>query len=134
MSLLLMLSSLVFAATPESWVPGGQVVQRDHDEVQVRTAAGSVVELDLDRAGEVEEASGHAATRGDVLQPGGGLLSLEEAVAAAGIDGPIVEWSLDHEWNGWLYEFEAVENGQEVEIKLDARDGALVSRIVDEAD
>ena len=110
-------------------VPGARIIKQKGDEFDVVTSKETVMEIEFHRDGTLDEASGKAAFGGDTLNPGEGLLSLAEAVAALRKSGktPTGEWSLERSWiNGWTYEFEGVEEDREMEYVINAKDGKLI--------
>lgn len=108
---------------------GGKLIKEDGDEYSIQTAKGTVVEVELNNDGTVDEASGDSVAGGDAFAPGGGMLSLADAVAALKKAGknPTGDWSYEKSMiNGWVYEFEGVENGKSMEYAISAKDGKLV--------
>lgn len=109
-------------------VPGGSVEQTERDEVTVKTAAGTLIEIEFNRDGSLDEVSGDMATK-DNFVPGNGLLSLKDAVAALEKNGKKAEgeWSLDKDFmREWEYEFEGFENNQKFEYVINAKTGELL--------
>lgn len=109
-------------------VPNGTVEMREGNEVKVKTAEGTRVEIEFNRDGTLDEASGDMAKK-DIFVPGNGLISLKDAVAALEKAGktPSGDWSLDKDMmRDWEYEFEGVENGREFEYRINAKTGQLV--------
>jgi uncharacterized membrane protein YkoI len=109
-------------------VPGGSVQAVKKDEVIVKTPAGTFVEIEFNRDGTLDEASGDMAQK-DVFVPGNGLLSLADAVAAMKKEGKEVsgEWNLDKDFmREWEYEFEGMENGKSMEYTMNAKTGKLI--------
>lgn len=115
------------------YVPGGEIVVEKKDEVKVKTPKGGIVEVEFKRNGDFEEASGKNASQ-DVFQPPFDLVPLSKAVkglkdAKKEASG---EWSLDSSYSkGWHYEFEAYEDGKEVEYLVDAKNGKFLKSKVD---
>lgn len=136
-SLVLVISGSAFAKISDDalkFVPGGKIVQEKAEEVKVQTPAGSVVEVEFDRGGKFEEASGDSVDN-DIFVPGNGILSLKDAVAALKKDGksPVGEWSLDDSvLKGWHYEFEGFENGKKMDYVVDAKTGKLTDSKADD--
>lgn len=131
---LILLVSFSVLADPDikkeaiKYVPAGTLEVAERDEAKVRTAQGTIVEIELNRDGSLDEASGELAQK-DTLTPGQGLLSLTEAVAAMKKHGKNVEgeWSLDKDFlRDWEYEFEGMENGKEHEYSLNDKTGKLI--------
>lgn len=114
----------------KTMVPDFQVLEKDGNEFDLLTKNKTVVEVEFANDLSVDEASGKAATAGDVFTPGGGLISLEEAVASLKKAGKSAkgEWSLEKSFTkGWIYEFEGEENGKRMEYSINAKNGSLVS-------
>ena len=110
------------------YVPDGKVELMEKDEVKVKTTQGTMVEVEFDRNGGLQEASGDFAQK-DNFVPGNGLLSLKDAVAAITKNGKTVdgEWSLDKDFlRDWEYEFEGIENGKKFEYVVNAKTGKLL--------
>lgn len=109
------------------YVPNGKVEAVEKNEAKVRTSGGTIVEVEFDRNGNLEEASGDMASK-DTFVPGNGLLSLTDAVAAMKKAGKNVdgEWSLEKDFaRDWEYEFEGFENGKSMEYTLNAKTGKI---------
>ena len=90
-------------------IPNSKIIEQDGSEFDVVTEGKTVVEVEFDREGKIEEASGDAAEAGDSLNPGQGLISLSKAVEALKKSGKstVGEWSLEKSFTrGWIYEFE----------------------------
>lgn len=110
-------------------VPESKVVKQDGDEYEVVTPKNTIVEVEFKRDGSVDEASGDAALAGDVFVPGNGMIALSDAVEALKKSGKSAsgDWSYKKSFkNGWVYEFEGLENGKEMEYQISAKDGSLV--------
>lgn len=117
-----------FGKTALKVVPGGTVERVDRDEVTVKTAAGTIMEIEFNRDETLDEASGDMASK-DTLVPGNGLMSLKDAVAALEKAGKKAEgeWSLDKDFmREWEYEFEGYENNQKYEYVINAKTGELL--------
>lgn len=112
------------------FVPSSKVVKEDGNEFDLLTAKDSIVEIELNRDMTLDEASGDAADAGDALTPGNGLIELSSAVASLKKAGknPSGDWSLEKSLiNGWVYEFEGMENGKRMEYTVNAKDGKIIS-------
>lgn len=136
-SSVLLISFSAFAASDTSalkakaaeFVPSSTFLAEDGDEFQFQTAKGTIVEVELNRDGSIDEASGDAALTGDVFVPGGSLLSLSAAVESLKKSGKTTQgdWSFEKSTlNGWVYEFEGVEGGKKMEYVIDATAGKLI--------
>lgn len=136
--LLLVLSLSTFTSfalaqlAPEAalkYVPGGVVVQTKKNEVKVKTPKGSIVEIEFDRSGELDDASGDAIEN-DVFIPGNSKhKKLDEIAAIVKEQGYELkgDWSYDKSiFKGWHYEVDAFKDNQEVELTLDAESGKIV--------
>lgn len=134
---ILILASGVRADTTHlalKFVPGATVVQEKDKEIKLRTTAGTLVEIEFDAAGNFEEASGDNVER-DIFIPDQKLLSLEVAASKLKSEGksPVGEWSLEHIFlKGWHYEFEGYENGQKYNYVVDAKNGKLANKKLDD--
>lgn len=108
-------------------VPNSKVLLEEKDEVKLQTADGGTIEIEFDRKGAFEEASGKNVDK-DTFNAPNGLMSLKDAVAAAKKAGktPVGKWSLEKGLlTGWTYEFKGVENNKEMEYMIDAKTGEL---------
>lgn len=115
-------------------VPDGEIVQEKEREYKVRTKQGSIVEVEFERNGVFEEASGKSVEK-DVLVPGEGLISLSAAVESLKKAGKVSsgDWSLEKSFiKGWVYEFEGFEQGREVEYLINAENGKFLETRVDD--
>jgi len=116
-------------------VPGGTEVSRSHGEIKVKTAAGTIIELGVDADGELEEASGSAAEKGDVFEPGEGQLTLAKATQALKKSGKTAqgEWTFEENESGdWIYDFEGTENKKAVDWIIHATNGKLLRTEIDD--
>ncbi len=110
-------------------VPESKITKEDGNEFDLMTAKQTVIEVELNKDGTLDEASGNAALAGDVFVPGNGLMSLGDAVSALQKAGktPAGDWSIEKSFlNDWIYEFEGTENGKAMEYAVSAKDGKLV--------
>lgn len=128
----LMLSMTAYAAAnlgaeAMKLVPESKILQEKGREVKLQTSKGGVVEIEFDRKGAFEEASGENVEM-DVFNAPAPMISLQDAVAAAQKAGktPAGEWSLEKgTFTGWVYELKGFENGKEMEYIIDAKSGEL---------
>lgn len=117
-----------------SIVPNGEVIQEKEREFKVRTKAGTVVEVEFERNGEFEEASGKAPDK-DVLNPGKGLITLSKAYDSLKATGKNAtgDWTLEKSFiKGWVYEFEGFEAGKEVDYLINAENGKFLETRIDD--
>lgn len=131
LTVLSLLSGVVLASHGEKalkYVPGGTVVSEKKDEFKIKTANGKIVEVELDRNGKLDEASGYSIE--DQFVPGGDLKPLNEVVAMLQKEGKNLtgEWSFDRSTTrGWYYEFDGQdEKGRDLEVKVDAKTGNII--------
>lgn len=118
----------------KSIVPEGTVAQEKEREIQVRTKSGSIVEVEFERNGEFEEASGKSPDK-DTLVPGLGLVSLSAALDTLKKENKSAtgDWSLEKSFiKGWVYEFEGFESGKEVDYLVDAKTGKFLETRIDD--
>ena len=111
------------------FVPESKFLHKDGHEYKVTTAKQTVVEVEFDRDGTVDEASGDAVEAGDMFVPGRGNYNLAQAVEALKKAGkvPTGDWKYKKSFlNGWVYYFEGTENGKKMDYAVSAKDGALV--------
>lgn len=113
----------------ESMVPASKVLKTDGNEFDLLTPKNTVVEIELNRDGSLDEASGDFAQGGDVFIPSDGHLTLANAVAALKAAGktPSGDWSYEKSFlHGWVYKFEGSENGKTMKYLVNAENGRLV--------
>ena len=121
-------SDIKLKETAVKMVPGAKLVVEDGHEFKFQTAKGTIVEVELHRDGSIDEASGDVALN-DIFHPGRGLLTLTDAINALKKAGksPVGDWSFEKSMlHGWIYEFDGIENGKEMEYAIDATNGKLV--------
>ena len=93
------------------------------------------MEIEYTMTGEFKEASGDAVLAGDVLEIGGGLLSLKAATDVMKNAGKTIsgDWSLEKSFvHGWVYEFEGFENNAKMDYLVDAKTGKLIKAQIDD--
>ncbi len=116
--------------TLKAVVPGGTVLRQDKNEYDVETPQKTIVEVEMEKDGSIDEASGDASSNGDVFVPGDGRISLTEAIEALKKAGkaPAGDWSFEKKLlSGWIYEFDGIENNQRMEYEVSAKDGKILS-------
>lgn len=116
-------------------VPQGVLTSQTPTKKSFKTPAGSLVTVEYDDLGRIEDASGKAIDNGDVFTPGEGNLDLKGAVAGLKKAGkiPTGEWTYEKAFvYGWVYEIEGRENGQKMEYKIKATTGELISATADQ--
>lgn len=129
-SVMLATSSVAFSQS----VPSGELVKDKKDEKHFKTKAGTIVEVEYDRKGVFEEASGDMALNGDEFTAHEGHLSLKEITenlkkAGKNLTG---EWKYQHSLlNGWVYELEGMTDGKEVDFYVSAKDGKIIKEKID---
>lgn len=137
LSIMALISAPAFATTTEDalrLVPGGKLLSEKPDEIKIQTPNGGVVEVEFNRNGKLDEASGNSVEL-DLFIPENGLLSLKDAVIALKKEGKIAvgDWSIDNNMiSGWYYEFEGFESGKKMDYTLDAKTGKLVNAEIDD--
>ncbi len=121
-------------ASALKYVPGGSVVELKKDEVKVKTPAGSLVEIEFNRSGELDEASGDAI-ESDVFIPGNNLKTLSEISKTLKDQGYQLtgDWSYESSFmNPWHYEVDAFKDGQSFEVEVDAKTGKVTKSKIDD--
>lgn len=136
LSIFLHIFSLSHAGTDATkLVPGGKILSQKPDEIKVTTKAGTVVEIGLDGDGEMEEATGSSADKGDVFEPGDKMITLKMAVDSLKKSGKTLqgEWTFEENEEGdWVYDLEGVEKKAAVDYIVNATNGKLIKTEVDE--
>lgn len=136
LSFILHIFSLAYAGPDAAkLVPEGKIVSQKADEIKVKTKSGTVVEIGVDMDGELEEASGGAAEKGDVFEPGEKLITLKAAVETLKKAGKTLqgEWIFEENEEGeWVYDIEGVEKKAAVDYIVNATNGKLMKTEVDE--
>ncbi|WP_413584547.1 PepSY domain-containing protein [Bdellovibrio sp. HCB274] len=110
-------------------VPAGNIVKQDGHEYKLTTAKNTLMEVEFNRDGTIDEASGDAAGAGDVLVPGEGRKTLEEVIKSLSVAGKKAsgDWSFKKSYmHGWVYEVEGFEEGKKMEYLVSAKDGSLI--------
>lgn len=135
---LLVFSAQSFAqdlkASALKYVPGGAVVELKKDEVKVKTPAGSLVEIEFNRNGELDEASGDAI-ESDVFIPGNDYKNLSEISKTLKDQGYQLsgDWSYESSFmKPWHYEVDAFKDGQSYEVEIDAKTGKILKSKIDD--
>ncbi|MEL7371364.1 MAG: PepSY domain-containing protein [Myxococcota bacterium] len=108
-----------------------QDVERDRDVygVEVVRPSGSVVEIEIEvSTGRVVEVESDSPAAEDDLDVGGGLLTLQQAIAIAleNSPGTVVAWEIERNEDdaGWEWEIEIRDaQGNETEVEIDAETG-----------
>lgn len=123
-----------FQALGADLVPSGIVTFENKEEKIYKTPKGTLVTIEFDDLGFLEDVSGKAADGGDIFTPEDGSISLASAVASLKKSGkkPSGEWTYEKIFiHGWVYEFEGNENQKKMEYKIKASTGELISSSVD---
>lgn len=99
---------------------------RERWEVEVVRTSGSIVEVEIGvNDGRVYEVESYTVVESDDLNPGGGVMTLQEALklARTSVEGRLVRWELEREGRtAWEWEIELEDgNGRRREIDIDAR-------------
>lgn len=116
------------------YIPGGEIVQEKAKEVKVKTPQGTIVEIEFNRDGTFEEASGKNIEK-DAFVPEDGLISLSEAISTLKKEGkaPAGDWELEKSFiRGWHYKFEGYEKNQKYDYVVDAKTGKLLESKLDD--
>jgi uncharacterized membrane protein YkoI len=134
-----MLSSLSWGKVeiPEelvkSMVPQGEITSFLRRDFTVKTTAGTKIIIEFDRNGTLDEASGLNLGKGDIFEPGNGLISLSSAAQVIHQQGVKVApiWRLEKDpKHDWVYEFEEEVDERTVEHLVNARNGKIIKTVV----
>lgn len=114
----------------KSMVPHGEVSKSFAKEFTVKTPAGTKITVEFDRAGKFDEASGLNLGKGDVFEPGDGLLTLGTVAKKLNEKGHFIvgEWRIEKDSKlGWIYELSGLQNEENINYVVDARTAQLIS-------
>jgi hypothetical protein len=113
----------------KSMVPHGQISQKIGQDFFVKTKAGTKVTIEFDRTGILDEASGLNLGKGDIFEPGNGLLALESVAKALQHKGHHIlgEWRLEKDSKqGWVYELAGLKEEETVNYIVNAKSSKLI--------
>jgi hypothetical protein len=133
-SLLLLLIPLfaLCKATEElvkSMVPHGQISRKIGQDYHVKTVAGTKITLEFDQSGNLDEASGLNLGKGDVFEPGQGLMALDSVAKTLQIKGHQIsgEWKLEKDDKlGWVYELTGLHSQEGLGYLVNAKNSELL--------
>jgi len=132
--LTLSLSSFAKSADPLKFVPGGEVLREKKNEYDIKTPNATVVEVELTSMGNLDEAEGDSIEK-DVFTPGEGQKTLAQIAKIIKDQG----YTLKGDWNydsqilgGKVYEVDALKDGKEWELTLDASNGSIIKEEMDD--
>lgn len=111
-------------------VPHGKISQKIGPDYFVKTKAGTKVTVEFDRAGILDEASGLNLGKGDVFEPGNGLMALETIAKSLQTKGHYVigEWKLEKDSKlGWIYEISSLKDEENMTSLINAKDSTLIT-------
>lgn len=117
----------------QQYVPGSIIVKQKNKEVKVLTKNKTIVELEFELNNSLEEASGESLAR-DSFIPDTGHLNLEQIreIIAKKNKGLEAQWSYENSFlKGWYYEVELQTKNKEIEYKIDAKTGEILSEELD---
>lgn len=111
-------------------VPHGEISQKLGQDYTVKTKAGSKITVEFDRTGLFDEASGFNLGKGDVFEPGNGLMALD--TVAKSIENKenriLGEWKLEKDSKlGWIYHISGLRNDENLKYFVNARTSQLIS-------
>lgn len=113
----------------KSMIPGGKVSKNTGSDFSIRTEAGTKVIVEFSRKGDLDEASGLNLGRGDIFEPGDGLISLGSAAQIVEKHGHKVkgEWRLERDTElGWIYELGGSHDSENINYLVDAKKAQLI--------
>jgi hypothetical protein len=116
----------------KSMVPHGEISQKRGHDYSVKTRAGTKVTVEFDRTGIFDEASGLNLGKGDIFEPGNGLMALETVAKsleskdkATKIMG---EWKLEKDSKlGWIYQLTGLREEESLQYFVNARNSKFIS-------
>jgi hypothetical protein len=121
-------STRVTDETVVTMVPGSKIDIKNWRDYVLKTHAGTKVKIEFDYLGEMKEASGANLNRGDIFEPGQGLISLSSAAHNLKKIGKTLkgDWVLEHDQKlGWIYEIQGELDGGPVDYAIDAKTGMI---------
>ena len=110
-------------------VPHGVVAQKTGDDYVVKTKSGTKVMIEFDRSGKLDEASGLNLDRGDIFEPGDGLMTLGSVAQMIKKMTPFTPslWKLEKDSQiGWFYELTSVTEDEPVSFLINAKTAKLI--------
>ncbi|MBY0516785.1 MAG: PepSY domain-containing protein [Bacteriovoracaceae bacterium] len=116
-------------------VPQSTIAGKTKTEIKLKTKAGTIVEIGIDDEGEMEEASGSLADKGDEFEPGDKSLSLKAVVEILKKEGKKLqgEWTYEENEEGdWVYDFEGIEKNKDVDYIVNATTGKILKTELDD--
>ncbi len=111
-------------------VPHGEVSQKIGQDFFVKTRAGTKVMIEFDKAGILDEASGLNVGKGDIFEPGNGLMALESIAKSLENKGHHIqgEWKLEKDSKlGWVYELSGLKEEENIYYYVNAQNAQLIS-------
>lgn len=114
----------------KSMVPHGNISQKLGKDYFVKTKAGTKVTIEFDRAGILDEASGLNLGKGDIFEPGNGLMALDSVAKSLALKGRYLmgEWKLENDSkHGWIYEFSGLQDEENKNFVVNARNSQLIT-------
>lgn len=114
----------------KSMVPHGEISQKLGQDYSVKTKAGTKVTVEFDRTGIFDEASGLNLGKGDIFEPGNGLMALETVAKSLAKNGGrlLGEWKLENDSKlGWIYQISGVRDDGNLNYFINARNSQLIS-------
>jgi hypothetical protein len=116
----------------KSMVPHGEISQKRGQDYFVKTRSGTKVTVEFDRTGIFDEASGLNLGKGDIFEPGNGLMALEtvaKSLEAKKKATKIVgEWKLEKDSKlGWVYQLTGLRDEESLQYFVNARNSQLIS-------
>lgn len=110
-------------------VPHGNISQKIGKDYFVKTRAGTKVTVEFDRAGNFDEASGFNLGKGDIFEPGNGLMALDSVAKTLVAEGhhPMGIWKLEKDSKfGWVYELSGLKNEEDINYVVNAQNSQII--------
>jgi len=111
-------------------VPHGEIGQKIGQDYLVKTNAGTKVTVEFDYTGLFDEASGLNLGKGDIFEPGNGLMALESVAKSLQNQGHHIlgEWRLEKDSKqGWIYQISGLQDEENRNFFINARSSQLIS-------
>lgn len=114
----------------KSMVPHGEISRKIGKDYFVKTKAGTKVTVEFDHAGTFDEASGLNLGKGDIFEPGNGLVALDSVAKDLQRQGHHIfgEWRLEKDSKlGWIYQLSGLRDEENINYYVNAKSSQLIT-------